>query len=85
MPVSPDNRESTQSATTARKEQATHEMFDACRMRFPEPAFEVRCDDGGTVWVKRVDVGRSIGLQPWLLRTRTAEEVISRAEHKLGV
>lgn len=69
----------------AKRDEATRRMFEACQLRFPSPEFQVECDDGGTVWVKNVDRSMSIGLQPWLLRTKSTEEVIERAEKKLGL
>jgi len=58
-------------------------LLAACQLRFPAPDFVVACDARHTVWVKRVDVGRSFGLAPWLLHTQTMDEALEMAEQKL--
>lgn len=84
MPSGNDEKHAA-SSTFVKRDEAIQKMFSACQLRFQAPQFEVQCDDGGTVWVKHVDKSRSIGLQPWLLRSRTTDEVIRRAEKKLGL
>lgn len=58
-------------------------MLEAAQQRFPEPEFEVSCDDRHTIWVKRTDGTRSLGLSQWLLRRSTLEEIMAGAEAKL--
>lgn len=60
------------------------ELLEACRVRFGEPEYEVHCDDRRTVWVKRADGTRSIGLQPWLMRQHPLDDVLEHAEDKLA-
>ncbi len=73
----------TASTTTAKREAAVALMVEACHVRFPEPEFTAEADERGTVWVKRSDGARSVGLQPWQLRGRSLDEVLDRAEAKL--
>lgn len=58
-------------------------LLKAATDRFPEPDFEVSCDDRHTVWVKRADGRRSVGLSQWGLRRYTLEEMLDDAEAKL--
>ncbi|HET6350583.1 MAG TPA: hypothetical protein VFG89_00420 [Coriobacteriia bacterium] len=74
----------TVSTTAAKREEAVMLMVEACRSRFPEPEFSTEADERGTVWVKRSDGSRSVGLQPWQLRGRTLVEVLDTAEKKLA-
>ena len=60
-------------------------LFAACQARFAPPEFVVECDARRTVWVKRTDGTRSFGLAPWLVRQQSTDEVLKRAERKLGV
>lgn len=72
--------------TTAEKLlRASDEVLAACRLRFAGPDYEVASDDAGTVWVRRVDNRRSVGIQPWQLRNRSTDEIVSRVAAKLGV
>jgi hypothetical protein len=59
-------------------------LLEACKCRFPSPAYEVSCDARQTVWVKSAD-GQSFGLAPWLLRRHTMEELLDRTADKLGL
>lgn len=85
MTQASDQPERPVTATTAKRDEAKRQMLRACQGRFPVPGFEVKCDDTGTVWVKCVSTSTSIGLQPWLLRSHSTEDVLERAERKLGV
>lgn len=58
-------------------------LLDACRVRFTAPEFEVACDARHTVWVKRMEGGRSIGLAPWQLRARSMEQVLDHTAKRL--
>lgn len=60
-------------------------LLELCKARFKSPEYEVECDARHTTWIKRADDGRSFGLAPWLLRTRSAEEVLKGVEDKFGV
>jgi acetylornithine/succinyldiaminopimelate/putrescine aminotransferase len=60
-------------------------LLAACQARFGSPDFEVKCDARHTVWVKRADGSRSVGLPPWILRQQSMNEVLERMEEKLGV
>lgn len=71
--------------TTAKREDAARRILEAGRRRFPAPDFEVTADEKGTVWIKRTDGQRSVGLQVWQLRGRTAEEALDRVAAKLAV
>lgn len=67
------------------RQQAAQQVLTACQQAFQPPAFEVVADDTGVVWVRRLGKApRSIGLQPWLLRNKTVEELVARVESKLG-
>ena len=46
-------------------------LYDACSAQFPPPEFQIKCDAVHTVWIKRADGGRSVGLPPWLLPVKT--------------
>lgn len=74
----------TVSTTAAKREEAVALMIEACRTRFPEPEFTAEADERGTIWLKRADGSRSVGLQPWQLRGRSLEEVLDGAEQKLA-
>jgi hypothetical protein len=78
----PDRPKST---TTLKRERATRAILAACAHRFPAPDFNVRSDEKGTVWVTRSDTRRSVGLEPWLLRDNSTEDVLARVAVKLGV
>lgn len=58
-------------------------LLEACVERFPAPEFEVSCDDRHTVWVKRTDGTRSVGVSQWLLRRFTLEQILERAQSRL--
>lgn len=58
-------------------------LYEACRERFASPEYVVTCDIKHTVWVKRADGTRSFGMPPWLLRQRTLDDVLARADAKL--
>ena len=60
-------------------------LFEGCLDRFPSPAFEVTCDARHTVWVRRTETKRSVGLPPWVLREQTFDEALESIEDKLGV
>jgi len=60
-------------------------LFEACTARFASPDFEVKCDARHTVWVKRADDTRSVGLPPWVLRQQPMGEVLEGVETKLGL
>lgn len=84
MPGTDKEAASSASSTTARRQAAIQEVLAACEQRFRAPVFDVTVDDTGVVWVRRLDgAPRSIGLQPWLLRTRSIEELLLRVETKL--
>lgn len=73
----------TVSTTAAKREEAVTLMIEACRARFPEPQFTAEADARGTVWVKRADGSRSVGVQAWQLRGRSLDEVLDGAAGKL--
>jgi hypothetical protein len=60
-------------------------LFEACNARFPSPDYEVKCDARHTVWVKRADGTRSVGLPPWVLSRHSLSEVLERAEEKIAL
>jgi hypothetical protein len=59
-------------------------LFDACSKRFDSAFHEVTCDASHTVWVKRRDVSRSVGLSPWMLGRRSLADLLDSVEAKLG-
>jgi len=59
-------------------------LFEACKSRFASSDYEIECDSRHTVWVKRADGARSIGLPPWLLRQRSVTQVLEHVETKLA-
>ena len=60
-------------------------LLEACSTRFASPDFVVECDVRHTVWVKRTDGSRSVGLPPWMLRQYSESQLMERVESKLGV
>ena len=61
------------------------ELFEACRSRFEPSVFDVTRDAAHTVWVKRLDTARSIGLSSWVLRDHRLDDVLLDVEAKLGL
>jgi hypothetical protein len=59
-------------------------LLEAASDRFPEPEYLVTCDDRHTIWVKRADGTRSVGLSQWLLRRSELEEILQGAEKRLN-
>lgn len=59
-------------------------LLKAAEERFPLPDFEVSCDDRHTVWVKRSDGQRSVGLSQWGLRRYSLEQMLDDAQEKLA-
>ena len=78
-------------STTSRDEAASahpynaNGLLEACKTRFAPPAFEVSCDVRRTVWVKRADGSRSVGLPQWYLNQHSLSEALERVESKLGI
>jgi len=60
-------------------------LLDACRTRFASRDYEIECDTRHTVWVKRSDGRRSVGLPPWSLRQRTVSQVLEQVAEKLAL
>lgn len=85
MPETADDNVMPAEQPRTKREIATARILEAARERFPEPEFIVDDDPTGTVWVKLADGSRSVGLAAWLLREKTAEEVLKSAEDKLGL
>lgn len=69
----------------AKRDEAEQRLLEACRSRYPPPGFEVGADASHIVWVKDTASKRSVGLQPWLLRDHTPDEVLHRADARLGL
>jgi hypothetical protein len=84
MSENPPEPEREPTSLKAKRLDAIDRIHEACLARFAGPGFAVELDDRGTVWVRRSDGSRSVGLSPWLLRTRSTAEVLERAELKLG-
>lgn len=59
-------------------------LFDACKSRFAPPEFDVECDARHTVWVRRSDGVRSVGLPPWQIGRHSVDEILERTAKKLG-
>jgi hypothetical protein len=71
--------------TWEKRENARLTVLEACQQHFRQPVFEVDSDDSGVVWVRRLQGAKiSVGLPPWLLRSKTIDELIERVETKLG-
>ena len=60
-------------------------LLEACQNRFGLPDYEVKCDARHTVWVKRADGSRSVGLPPWELRRHSVVEVLERVQTRLAL
>jgi hypothetical protein len=60
-------------------------LYEVCRNHFDASEYMVTCDERHTVWVKRTDGARSIGLPPWILRQQSLAETLERTEAKLTV
>ena len=85
-PIKPSPRPAQQvSSGISTRDEAARGLLEACRSHYPPPKYEVACDGSHIVWVKDKRRKRSIGLQPWLLRDHTMDEVLERADTKLGV
>ena len=59
------------------------ELLEACEARFSSPDYEVACDVRHTVWVRRSDGARSVGISPWMLRTRSMGVLLDGVGAKL--
>jgi hypothetical protein len=60
-------------------------LFAACEERFGSSDCTVECDARHTVWVKRADGSRSVGLAPWQLSRNTLEEVLENVSKRLSL
>jgi hypothetical protein len=68
---------------TTSNDRTWNELLEACEARFPALTYEVSCDARHTVWVRRSDGTRSVGLSPWLLREHSLDEVLAGVDAKL--
>ena len=59
-------------------------LYEDCRARFTSPEFEVTCDDRHTVWIKRTDGSRSVGLAPWALRRQSLGAALASVAKRIG-
>lgn len=60
-------------------------LLEACRRRFDGAGCVITCDASHTVWVKRADGARSVGLPPWQLRRHALDELLDDVDEKLGL
>ena len=59
-------------------------LLDACKERLAPPEYEVECDPRHTVWVKRTDGSRSVGLAPWALRRQSLGAALASVAKRIG-
>jgi len=57
----------------------------ACQERFASFDCVIECDARHTVWIKRADGTKSVGLAPWQLNRRSLDEVLDGVETRLGL
>jgi len=60
-------------------------LLAACQDRFASSGYEIACDASHTVWVRRADRTRSVGLAAWLLNRYSMEELLDSVEARLGL
>jgi hypothetical protein len=60
-------------------------LLVACRDRFASSGCEITCDARHSVWVKRADGTRSVGLAGWLLNRYSMEDLLDSVEERLGL
>jgi len=60
-------------------------LLEACTSHFASTDVRIECDCRHTVWIKRSDGSRSVGLSPWLLNRYSLGEVLERAESRLDM
>jgi hypothetical protein len=60
-------------------------LFEACQDRFASSGCEIACDARHTVWVKRADGTRSVGLAAWLLNRHSMDELLDDVEARLSL
>ena len=60
-------------------------LFEACQARFASSGCEITCDSRHSVWVKRADGTRSVGLAAWLLNRYSVDELLDSVEARLGL
>jgi hypothetical protein len=59
-------------------------LLEACESRFSSRNCDIACDARHTVWVKRADGSRSVGLSPWMLGRQSMDELLDGVEARLG-
>ena len=60
-------------------------LLEACRDRFAASGCDITCDARHSVWVRRADGTRSVGLAGWLLNRYSMEELLDSVEERLGL
>lgn len=60
-------------------------LFAACVERFESSDCLIECDARHTVWVKRADGTRSVGLAPWQLSRNKLEDVLENVSKRLSL
>jgi hypothetical protein len=60
-------------------------LFEACQARFASSGCEITCDARHSVWVKRADGTRWVGLAGWLLNRYSMEELLDSVEARLDL
>lgn len=57
----------------------------ACTRRFGAYGCTVTCDATHTVWVKRADGTKSVGLQRWMVERHTMDNLLDNVAARLGL
>jgi len=60
-------------------------ILEACRDRFASAGCSISCDASHTVWVKRPDGTKSVGLPQWMTSRYSMDKLLDDVEAKLGL
>ncbi|HAL29369.1 MAG TPA: hypothetical protein DCP20_01445 [Coriobacteriia bacterium] len=60
-------------------------ILEACRSRFGSAGCSISCDASHTVWVKRPDGSKSVGLPQWMASRYSMDKLLADVEVKLGL
>ncbi|MCK8115762.1 hypothetical protein [Anaerosoma tenue] len=60
-------------------------ILEACRSRFGSAGCSISCDASHTVWVKRPDGTKSVGLPQWMASRYSMEKLLADVEVKLDL
>lgn len=58
-------------------------LFDACTERFAHNDWTIKCDARHEVWITSADSTYAISLAPWMLRSRSVDQMLDHVEAKM--